>query len=160
VKVDLSPGDEMRLAAVALRHLVDAYRAEANTNPYWDLGYAAGVTNAMGGGGGELAAAFTPEAAEALAVWLDDHANEHSSYDCQWGSRCPALRLAYDINGHPAEAYAWPEWATVTQADGTWRLTMDGHVRGLRVQGHATGELRELHGLVTTIESWPGDGHG
>lgn len=42
----------------------------------------------------------SPALAEPLAAVLDDHAQDHSSYDCTWPEdECPHVRLARVING-------------------------------------------------------------
>lgn len=73
---ETTPAGELRAAASLLCERVDAFRSEAAVSPYWRgfAEYAHGVDNAMGGAGGRLAMLFTPEAAEALAAWLEQAA--------------------------------------------------------------------------------------
>lgn len=68
-----TPASELRRAATLLAERVADFRREAKSSYYWRgfAEYGHGVDNAMGGAGGRLAMLFTPEAAEALASWLE-----------------------------------------------------------------------------------------
>lgn len=78
------PAELLRAAAARLRTLAEAASEDLKTNPYWrselrpDAPYANGVRNGLGGAAGDLAAALTPEAATALADWLEAHARHLS----------------------------------------------------------------------------------
>lgn len=63
-------------AAAELRRQAEAARDQMARNDYWRSGWAAGVSNAIGGPEGDLAGLFTPELAMALADWLDAKAVE------------------------------------------------------------------------------------
>lgn len=41
---------------------------------------------------------ITPDVVEALADWLEQHADEHSTYDCEWDT-CAAVTLARTLLG-------------------------------------------------------------
>lgn len=44
------------------------------------------------------------EVALAVAEWLEQHEEEHSTYDCQWEeSACAALKTARALLNHPEE---------------------------------------------------------
>lgn len=66
-----SPALALHQAADSLRRSAHAALAEMASNDYWRNGWAAGVTNAIGGSEGELAALLSPEAAIELADVLD-----------------------------------------------------------------------------------------
>lgn len=67
------PGPALVLhqAAAALRDSAKAALAAMAANEYWQMGWKAGVTNAIGGPEGELLALVSPEAAIELADALD-----------------------------------------------------------------------------------------
>lgn len=59
-------------AAARIRRTAERARTEmARNSEYWTTGWAAGVTNAIGGDAGELVALFPPETALEIADWLD-----------------------------------------------------------------------------------------
>lgn len=63
-------------AAAALRSSAIAAIAAIDRNDYWQMGWKTGVTNAIGGPEGELAALLSPEAAIELADALDTVGSE------------------------------------------------------------------------------------
>jgi hypothetical protein len=66
-----SPALALHQAADKIRRSAQAALAEMASNDYWRNGWAAGVTNAIGGSEGDLAALLSPEAAIELADVLD-----------------------------------------------------------------------------------------
>ena len=46
-----------------------------------------------------LIATMNPTVSVALADWLEDHIEDHSSYDCDTDGPCAGVRLARAING-------------------------------------------------------------
>ena len=66
-----SPALVLHQAAATLRDSARAALAAMARNEYWDGGWTRGVTNAMGGPEGELAALLSPAAAIDLADALD-----------------------------------------------------------------------------------------
>jgi acetylornithine deacetylase/succinyl-diaminopimelate desuccinylase-like protein len=46
----------------------------------------------------EFIATFTPELADHIAEWMNDHANDHDAYDCHW-ENCESLNVARLILG-------------------------------------------------------------
>ncbi|CAL9668272.1 hypothetical protein SUDANB145_07275 (plasmid) [Streptomyces sp. enrichment culture] len=84
-----SPALTVHEAAARIRRAAEAAQDEMATNGYWSSGWAAGVENAIGGEGGELAALFPPELALGLADWLD----ERASATARFGEPLPPLAL-------------------------------------------------------------------
>jgi hypothetical protein len=85
----MSPAEEMRAAATKLRERVIAALGEIDANPYWGGdpdNFANGINNACGGAAGELAAMFSPDAAEALALVLDDTAKSYDDLSKDYGA--------------------------------------------------------------------------
>ncbi|WP_394436203.1 hypothetical protein [Streptomyces sp. SGAir0957] len=73
-----SPALAVHESAARLRTFAEhAFRAMA-INTYWGSGWAAGVTGAIGGPEGVLAATFTPELAMQVADWLDGCASANA----------------------------------------------------------------------------------
>lgn len=93
----VTPVQELRAAAALLRERVTAWRAEAQTNPYWELAYATGVDNAMGGAGGRLAKLFTPEAAEGLASWLEEIADDAEKHAKGFGNSADEIATGWPL---------------------------------------------------------------
>ncbi|WP_431897863.1 hypothetical protein [Nonomuraea sp. bgisy101] len=105
----INPVEELGTAAAKLRHTA----AEAHGGPWarCDVGVAVISADVQLYGAPCIAdRLYEPDAdwitlahpglAEPLAAWLDDHASDHSTYDCGWDdSECPALSLAREING-------------------------------------------------------------
>lgn len=82
-----TPADLMRRAAQQLRADAVAMRAELDANPYWrkpgaghDERYRLGITEGLGGVGGDYAAQFTPSLAEFLADSWEAEANDMADY--------------------------------------------------------------------------------
>lgn len=114
---DLTPTDELRVqlpppspalvmhqAAARIREMAEAALAAMAANEYWGGGdWERGITNAVGGPEGELAAAFSPAAALALADWLDaaavDRVRLESLFDDRPPLTTPALTFARQILG-------------------------------------------------------------
>ena len=71
-----SPALVLHQAAANLRRSAHAAAAAVVTNDYWQSGWARGITNAIGGPEGELAALLSPEAASELADALDTLGSE------------------------------------------------------------------------------------
>ncbi|MCX4405932.1 MULTISPECIES: hypothetical protein [unclassified Streptomyces] len=67
-------------AAARIRAASHRASAEAASNSYWDMGWTAGVTNAIGGAAGDLAAVFSPALAEEFADWLDAVASANARH--------------------------------------------------------------------------------
>lgn len=70
---DRSPTDELRAAAERLDDLAAAAETDMATNSYWACydpatAWRDGLVNGFGGAPGDLAAAFTPDAARALSA--------------------------------------------------------------------------------------------
>lgn len=70
------PALTLHEAAAKLRRLAEAALAELASNSYWGAGWHAGITDALGGPGGDLAAVMGPRFALDLADALDDVAVE------------------------------------------------------------------------------------
>lgn len=66
-----SPALVVHQAADRIRCRAKAALAEMAGNDYWSNGWSVGVTNAIGGSEGDLAALVTPELALHIADWLD-----------------------------------------------------------------------------------------
>lgn len=66
-----SPALMLHQAAAILRSSAIAAIAAIDRNDYWQVGWKTGITNAVGGPEGELAALLSPEAAIELADALD-----------------------------------------------------------------------------------------
>lgn len=75
--------------AARIRRAADRARFETTVNEYWRNGWTAGITDALGGSAGELAALFTPELAIAFADWLDTVA----SHNARYGTPLPEFAL-------------------------------------------------------------------
>ncbi|NED31042.1 hypothetical protein [Streptomyces sp. SID8499] len=71
-----SPALQLHQAAEVLRRSAQAAVAAMARNDYWAVGWARGVTNAIGGPEGELAALLSPDAALTLADALDTVGSE------------------------------------------------------------------------------------
>ncbi len=73
-----APSQALRLhqAAASLRRSAQAALDAAAKNTYWDSGWARGITNAVGGPEGDLAAQLSPAAAIDLADLLDTVGSE------------------------------------------------------------------------------------
>ena len=86
-----SPGPALTVhqAAARIRTLAERALERMARNEYWAGGWAAGVTNALGGEEGELAALFTPELAIQFADWLDTSA----SHNARYGTPLPEFAL-------------------------------------------------------------------
>ncbi|MEU4969971.1 hypothetical protein [Streptomyces smyrnaeus] len=103
--MSLDHSAELRTAAQALLDLAAETADELAVNDYWHSQHAApsqwfanGVTNAIGGAPGELAALLSPAVARSLASWLR-HEADHTGR----GTR-DALTIARTINrGRPCE---------------------------------------------------------
>lgn len=82
------PGPALLLhqAAAKLRGWAAAARAEMARNDYWDMGWAAGVENAISNPTGRLAAMFSPDVADETADWLDATAAEAVKHACGLGN--------------------------------------------------------------------------
>jgi hypothetical protein len=83
-------------AAAHIRAIAGQALERMARNDYWGNGWAAGITDALGGEEGELAALFTPELAIEFADWLDTTASDHVRH----GTPLPpfALTAARAIN--------------------------------------------------------------
>lgn len=93
-----SPALIVHEAAYWIRRIADRAATGVATNPYWSAGWKRGVTNAIGGDEGDLAALLTPELAVQLADWLD----ECASMNVRTGQPIPALALAFTKAPEPA----------------------------------------------------------
>jgi hypothetical protein len=78
-----TPADTLRRAAALLRQHATAAEREIETNPYWHSQiaerpdwWANGVTNGLGGAGGDFAALLSPTAGVELAKWLEAEARQ------------------------------------------------------------------------------------
>ncbi|MFJ5644093.1 hypothetical protein [Streptomyces sp. NPDC093223] len=67
-------------AAARIRTLLHEVTVDMQTNSYWSMGWHAGITNAVGGAAGDLAAAFGPTLAEEFADWLDEVASANARH--------------------------------------------------------------------------------
>lgn len=86
-----SPALTVHQAAATIRTTAERASAAMARNDYWSVGWARGVTNAIGDGyEGDLAAFFSPELAGEFADWLDMVA----SAAARDGAELPALALA------------------------------------------------------------------
>lgn len=104
----MTPVEELRAAAAKLREMRAAALEEMRINPYWHgdpANFALGINDACGGAAGELAAMFSPPAAEHLAALLVSIANEAERHEAKgWGNSADevindhALALARDLN--------------------------------------------------------------
>lgn len=93
-----SPALAVHEAAARIRAASHRAAAETISNPYWDMGWTAGVTNAIGGAAGDLVAVFSPALAEEFADWLDEVASANARH----GHPLPALaRQAASAFTHP-----------------------------------------------------------
>lgn len=92
-----SPALRVHQAAARLRTAAGRARAEMARNTYWDNGWAAGITDALGGAGGDLAALFTPDLATGFADWLDEVASANARH----GVPLPSLALTIARNLTP-----------------------------------------------------------
>jgi hypothetical protein len=84
-----SPALAIHETAARIRSTAEQAAARMARNDYWSLGWATGVTNAIGGEEGELAALFTPELAVEFADWLDTVA----SHNARYGTPLPEFAL-------------------------------------------------------------------
>ncbi|NEB92414.1 hypothetical protein [Streptomyces bauhiniae] len=86
-----SPALTIHETAARIRRTAERARTDMTRNSeYWTTGWAAGVTNAIGGDTGELAALFPPETALEIADWLDTVASAATRH----GVPLPPLALA------------------------------------------------------------------
>jgi hypothetical protein len=85
-----SPALAVHQAAVRIRSASGRAAAEVAGNSYWEMGWTAGVTNAIGGHAGDLVALFSPALAEEFADWLDTVASANARH----GQPLPPLALA------------------------------------------------------------------
>lgn len=94
------PSDALTVhtAAAHLRSLAERAAAAMVGNDYWQSGWAVGVSNAIGGDEGELAARFSPEVVRLFADWLDECASANARH----GAEIPAAALAITAATHPA----------------------------------------------------------
>jgi hypothetical protein len=93
-----SPAFAVHEAAARIRAASHRAAAETASNPYWAMGWTAGVTNAIGGATGDLVAVFSPALAEEFADWLDEVASANARH----GHPLPALaRQAACAFTHP-----------------------------------------------------------
>lgn len=99
MNTDQISAELFRIAATVLTDRASAFRAEAKMNPYWGIGYSAGVVNAMGGAGGRLALLFTPEVAETLAVLLTKTGDTFDAEVIHDAPECPDC--GEGCAGHP-----------------------------------------------------------
>lgn len=93
-----SPALTVHEAAVRVRQIADRTFTAMATNSYWSVGWERGVTNAIGGDEGDLAALLTPELAVQLADWLDECASKNA----RTGEPIPAFALAFTKAPEPA----------------------------------------------------------
>ena len=84
-----SPALTVHQAAARIRSLAEQSLAQMARNEYWQLGWAVGVSNAIGGEEGELAGLFTPALAVEFADWLDTSA----SHNARYGTPLPPFAL-------------------------------------------------------------------
>lgn len=93
------PGPALRVHEMAARIRFVAERAttEMTRNTYWGNSWAAGITNAVGGYAGDLAALFSPALAVELADWLDEVASANARH----GIPLPSLALTVARNLTP-----------------------------------------------------------
>ena len=85
-----SPALTVHQAAATLRRVAECATTAMARNDYWSAGWQPGVTNAISGYEGDLAAFFSPEMAVEFADWLDTVA----SHNARFGTPLPALALA------------------------------------------------------------------
>lgn len=76
------PGPALLVHEAAARIRAASNRAvvEAKDNPYWRNGWTAGITDALGGAAGDLAAVFSPALAEEFSDWLDSVASANARH--------------------------------------------------------------------------------
>ncbi|WP_306317287.1 MULTISPECIES: hypothetical protein [unclassified Streptomyces] len=86
-----SPALRVHEAAARIRRIADRAACGVATNSYWSVGWERGVTNAIGGDEGDLAALLTPELAVEVADWLDARA----AANVRFGEPMPALALKF-----------------------------------------------------------------
>lgn len=84
-----SPALTVHEAAAWIRAAGERAAAEVARNDYWRNDWTAGVTDALGGYAGDLAAFFSPVMAEEFADWLDTVA----SANARRGEPLPSLAL-------------------------------------------------------------------
>lgn len=82
----LSPAETLTAAAQALRDAANATLYEMKTGTYWqglepETAWERGITNAVGGPAGDFCALMSPDAALALAAWLEATASEMGVVD-------------------------------------------------------------------------------
>jgi hypothetical protein len=94
-----SPALVVHEAAARIRLAGERAAAEVVGNPYWDMGWTAGVTNAIGGAAGDLVALFSPALAEEFADWLDTVASANARHGVPLPSL--ALQAASAFNHNP-----------------------------------------------------------
>lgn len=85
-----SPALTVHEAAARIRRTAECAATAMARNDYWTVGWQRGVTNAIGGYEGDLAAFFSPALAEEFADWLDTVASANARH----GQPLPALALA------------------------------------------------------------------
>ena len=68
----------LHMAAARIRATAEQALTAMKSSSYWDVGWPAGVTDAIGGPEGELAALLPPQVAVALADWLAEQASAHT----------------------------------------------------------------------------------
>lgn len=85
-----SPALAVHEAAARIRTVAERAAVEVARNSYWDMGWTAGVTNAIGGYAGDLTALFSPALAEEFADWLDTVASANARH----GQPLPPLAVA------------------------------------------------------------------
>lgn len=116
------PAVTMRQAAARIRRAVADARDDLTTNDYWacdDPGvteaevWTSGVENGLGGDAGTLAGMLTPDAAEAVADWLDATA-----------ARAEELREILGVWSAPADD---PGWNAAVATARALRGDDDGH---------------------------------
>lgn len=73
-----SPALMVHEVAARIRAASERAAAEVARNSYWDMGWTAGVTNAIGGAAGDLVAVFSPALADEFADWLDTVASANA----------------------------------------------------------------------------------
>ena len=85
-----SPALTVHQAAATLRSVAESATAAMARNDYWSAGWERGVTNAISGYEGDLAAFFSPYLAGEFADWLDEVASAAARH----GVALPPLALA------------------------------------------------------------------
>ena len=73
-----SPALTVHETAARIRRIAELATADMARNEYWRNGWTAGVTDAIGGYAGDLAAFFSPAMAEEFADWLDTVASANA----------------------------------------------------------------------------------